>query len=154
MDFESGDFTIDGAPAHVDYMTAFYFMNFTAATAVCATAGVPLEAAIRAGESFTVSRVRYDEFDVDGRRAILMLTKQNPVSLDQNIDYVITQPGPKTVALYVNNVLYTEGQGHLLAVRCLFRAAGGPGGPCGLLRRPGLRPGGAAGAGPALTRSG
>ena len=108
VDFESGDFTINGAPAHVDYMTAFYFMNFTAATAVCATAGVPLEAAIRAGESFTVSRVRYDEFDVDGRRAILMLTKQNPVSLDQNIDYVITQPGPKTVALYVNNVLYTE----------------------------------------------
>lgn len=37
-----------------------------------------------------------------------MLTKQNPVSLDQNIAYVLTKENPKTVALYVNNVIYTD----------------------------------------------
>lgn len=37
-----------------------------------------------------------------------MLTKQNPVSLDQNIAYVLTKESPKTVALYVNNVIYTD----------------------------------------------
>ena len=108
VDFETGDFTINGLPAHVNYPTPFHFMNTTAAVAVCCTAGLPLEKAIAAASTFEVSRERYDEFNVDGRKAILMLTKQNPVSLDQNIAYVLTKESPKTVALYVNNVLYTD----------------------------------------------
>lgn len=108
VDFETGDFTINGLPAHVNYPTPFHFMNTTAAVAVCCTAGLPLEKAIAAAGTFEVSRERYDEFNVDGRKAILMLTKQNPVSLDQNIAYVLTKESPKTVALYVNNVIYTD----------------------------------------------
>lgn len=108
VDFETGDFTINGQPAHVNYPTPFHFMNTTAAVAVCCTAGLPLEKAIAAAGTFEVSRERYDEFNVDGRKAILMLTKQNPVSLDQNIAYVLTKESPKTVALYVNNVIYTD----------------------------------------------
>ena len=108
VDFDTGSFTINGEPAHVSYPTAFHFMNTTAAAAVCCTSGLALPDVIRAAGTFEVSRERYDEFDVDGRKAVLMLTKQNPVSLDQNIAYVLTMPGPKTVALYVNNVLYTD----------------------------------------------
>lgn len=108
VDFETGSFTINGLPASVTYHTPFHFMNTTAAVALCCTAGLPLEKAIAAAATFSVSRERYDEFDVDGRKAVLMLTKQNPVSLDQNIAYVLTQPDPKTVALYVNNVIYTD----------------------------------------------
>ena len=92
----------------MNYPTPFHFMNTTAAVAVCCTAGLPLEKAIAAAGTFEVSRERYDEFNVDGRKAILMLTKQNPVSLDQNIAYVLTKESPKTVALYVNNVIYTD----------------------------------------------
>ena len=108
VDFESGRFTINTLPAQVNYTTPFHFMNTTAAVAVCCTAGLPLEGAIRGAATFQVSRERYDEFDVDGRKAVLMLTKQNPVSLDQNIAFVLTQESPKTVALYVNNVIYTD----------------------------------------------
>lgn len=39
VDFESGDFTVNGLPAHVNYPTPFHFMNTTAAVAVCCTAG-------------------------------------------------------------------------------------------------------------------
>ena len=46
--------------------------------------------------------------DLSGRKAVLMLTKQNPTSLDQSISYTLEQPGEKTVVLHVNNVLYTE----------------------------------------------
>ena len=108
VDFESGDFTVNGLPAHVNYPTPFHFMNTTAAVAVCCTAGLPLDKALAAAGTFEVSRERYDEFNVDGRKAVLMLTKQNPVSLDQNIAYVLTKESPKTVALYVNNVIYTD----------------------------------------------
>ena len=51
---------------------SFHFMNTTAAVAVCCTAGLPLEKAIAAAGTFEVSRERYDEFNVDGRKAILM----------------------------------------------------------------------------------
>ena len=65
VDFETGDFTINGLPAHVNYPTPFHFMNTTAAVAVCCTAGLPLEKAMAAADTFEVSRERYDEFNVD-----------------------------------------------------------------------------------------
>ena len=108
VDFDTGSFTINQLPVRVTYPTPFHFMNTTAAAAVCCTAGLALPDVLAAAESFTVSKERFDEFHVDGRKAVLMLTKQNPVSLDQNISFVLTQPSPKTVALYVNNVIYTD----------------------------------------------
>ena len=50
----------------------------------------------------------YCALNLPERTNILMITKQNPVSLDQNIAYVLTKESPKTVALYVNNVIYTD----------------------------------------------
>lgn len=108
VNFETGDFCINGHPAKVTYTTVFHFMNTTAAVAVACEAGLKLEDAIAAAATFEVSRERYDEFDVGGRKAVLMLTKQNPVSLDQSISFVLTRPEEKTVVLFVNNVIYTE----------------------------------------------
>lgn len=108
VNFETGEFTINGINAKVTYTTPFHFFNSTAATALTVTCGVPFEKAIASVGNFEVSRERYDEFDVDGRKAILMLTKQNSVSLDQSISFVLTKPEEKTIVFYVNNVIYLE----------------------------------------------
>ena len=42
------------------------------------------------------------------KRPVLMMTKQNAASLDQSISYVLEQPGEKSIALYINNVIYME----------------------------------------------
>ena len=108
VDFAAGRFQINGMPARVTYRTIFHFMNTTAAVAACVQAGLSLERAIAGAATFSVSRVRYDEMDLCGRKGVLMLTKQNSASLDQSISFALEQPEEKIVVLYVNNVLYTE----------------------------------------------
>ena len=108
VDFEHGKFLINGHPASVTYKTTFHIINTTAAVAACVQAGLTLDQAIAGAATFSVSKVRYDEMTLCGRRAVLMLTKQNPTSLDQSISFALEQPEEKTVVLFVNNVLYTE----------------------------------------------
>ncbi len=108
VDFAGGSFSINGIPATVTYKTTFHVINTTAAVAACVQAGLTLEQAIAGAATFQVSKVRYDEMTLLGRKAVLMLTKQNPTSLDQSISYALEQPEEKTVVLFVNNVLYTE----------------------------------------------
>lgn len=108
VDFEKGSFKVAGTPVTVGYHATFHILNTAAAIAVCHEAGVPLQAAAEAAGTFEVSKVRYDEMTVLGRRAVLLLTKQNPTSLDQSISYALEQPGEKSVVLFVNNVLYTD----------------------------------------------
>ena len=107
VDFEAGTFRINGAPASVTYKTTFHTINATAAVAACVTAGLTMEQALEGIATFQVSNVRYDEMELCGRKAVLMLTKQNSASLDQSISYALEQPEEKTVLLYVNNVLYS-----------------------------------------------
>ena len=107
VDFEQGTFRINGQPASVTYKTTFHIINSTAAAAACVCAGLTLQQAIEGIATFQVSSVRYDEMQLCGRKAVLMLTKQNSASLDQSISYALEQPEEKTVVLYVNNVLYT-----------------------------------------------
>jgi len=108
VDFEHGTMKINGEPVSISYITTFYFYNTIAATALCCTAGLALKDVLRASESFAVARERFEEFPVGDRRAVLMMTKQNSVSLDQSISYVLEQPGEKTVVLFINNVLYLD----------------------------------------------
>ncbi len=108
VNFEAGTFVVQGENASVTYKTTFHIINTCGAIAACVTAGVPLAKAIQGAATFQVSKERYDEMDLSGRKAVLMLTKQNPTSLDQSISYTLEQPGEKTVVLHVNNVLYTE----------------------------------------------
>ena len=108
VDFEAGTFFINKTPASVSYKTTFHVVNTTAAAAACVTAGLTLQEAVAGAATFEVSKIRYDEMELCGRRAVLMLTKQNAASLDQSISYALEQPEEKTVVLFVNNVLYTE----------------------------------------------
>ena len=108
VDFETGEFKINDVKAKTDYKVPFHISNMTAACAVAVSCGVTLEDAAEALKSFRISKERFEKFDVDGRSAELMLTKQNPVSLDQSISYFLRQKGPKTAILYVNNVIYLE----------------------------------------------
>lgn len=80
-----------------------------AAAAVCCTAsGISVEQFAAGCADFHVAKERLDDFKFDGRRTVLMMTKQNAASLDQSISYVLEQPGEKSIALYINNVIYME----------------------------------------------
>lgn len=114
VNFETGDFFINGIPARSDYRAAFHFLNMTAAAAACCELGLPLEQCVKGVSSFQVSRQRYDEFTVpaaDGsdRKALMILSKnQNPVSFDQSIAYLLDLKEEKTVIVYVNNINHTN----------------------------------------------
>lgn len=108
-DFAGKCITINGTPVHVTYNTTFNFFNTVAAAAVCCTAsGISVEQFAAGCADFYVAKERLDDFKFDGRRTVLMMTKQNAASLDQSISYVLEQPGEKSIALYINNVIYME----------------------------------------------
>ena len=108
VSFETGKFKVNDTDISTDYLTPFHIYNMTAACAVCSCCGVSLGDCAKALESFKISKERFEQFEVNGRTASLMLTKQNPVSLDQSISYFLRQKGEKTAVFYVNNVIYLE----------------------------------------------
>ncbi len=100
VDFVSGDFTVNGCRVHTDYKDVFNILNTTAAIAACTELGLPLEGCCQAASSFVALKQRYDEFQVGGRRAVMILSKnQNPVSFDQSITHVLEREGEKTVVV-------------------------------------------------------
>ena len=108
-DFRTGAFSINGIRLESGCRTPYMFLNLTAAVALCCEAGVPVDEAVRLAAGFRVSRQRFDEFDIGGRRAVLILSKnQNPVSFDQSISYVLGQEGRKNVVVFVNNINHTN----------------------------------------------
>ncbi len=109
VDFENQSITINGTKVDVTYNTTFNMYNTVAAAAVCCTAsGMSMEDFAKGAKSFQVAKERLDSFDFEGRKTVCMLTKQNAASLDQSLSYVLEQPGEKTVAIYINNVLYLD----------------------------------------------
>ena len=87
-------------PVHTDYKDVFNILNTTAAIAACTELGLPLEGCCQAASSFVALKQRYDEFQVGGRRAVMILSKnQNPVSFDQSITHVLEREGEKTVVV-------------------------------------------------------
>lgn len=108
VNFETGDFTINGAPVYADYRPPFNILNMTGAVAACCEMGLSLESACASISRFRVMQERYDEFRVGDRTAVMILSKnQNPVSFDQSISYVLDLPGEKTVVALVNNINHT-----------------------------------------------
>ncbi len=110
VDFKTGSFLINGVSALTGYKSAFNFLNVTAAVALCCEAGVDIASAVKAVNTFKVSRQRFDEFDIGGRKAVMILSKnQNPVSFDQSISYVVdADEEEKTVIVFVNNINHTH----------------------------------------------
>lgn len=109
VDFASGDFLVNGIPAHTEYKSPFNVLNTTAAVAACAELGLELSRCCEAVSRFVVMKQRYDEFKIGDRTAVMILSKnQNPVSFDQSISYVLGLPGEKTVVAFVNNINHTN----------------------------------------------
>lgn len=105
----SGDFSIGGIDVHTEYKSVFNVMNMTGVFATCCEVGVSPEKCADALSRFVISNERFDEFEVDGRKGVMILSKnQNPVSFDQSISYVLNQEGEKTVIVYVNNINHTN----------------------------------------------
>jgi len=109
VDMEKGSFSVDGRKVGFNYKNLYHVLNMTGAIAACAEAGVGLDEACRAASEYKISTLRYDEFDIGGRRCAMILSKnQNPVSYDQSISYVLADRGEKCVAAYINNINHTD----------------------------------------------
>lgn len=111
VDFKNGCFLINGKKVTTNYKSASYFLNITAAVALCSEVGMELQKVCDAASTFVVSKQRFDEFDIgNGRKAVMILSKnQNPVSFDQSISYVLEADNKiKTVIVYVNNINHTH----------------------------------------------
>lgn len=107
-DFKTGQFSLNGLTVKSGYASLYQYMNMTAAAAVCAEAGIPLEKAVAALNTLKINRTRYEEFTVGGRKGVMILSKnQNPVSFDLSISQVLLMKGEKTVVAYINNINHT-----------------------------------------------
>ena len=68
-----------------------------------------MEKAIASAESFDIGVTkRYEEITVLGRRCQLILTKQNPASIDQSVEFVTDKEAPRTLIIISNNMFHTE----------------------------------------------
>ncbi len=107
IDVPNSTYTVNGNPITVTYNALFHFLNTTAAFATCTLLGLQPRQISSAISTFVVSKERYGKFQLDGRNSTLILSKHNPVSMDQSISYTISQTGKKTVIFFVNNAYNT-----------------------------------------------
>lgn len=110
IDFAGGKFFINGKETKITFDATYFMFNTVAATAICCSAaGLETEKVLAAAESFDIGVTkRYEELTVLGRECRLILTKQNPASVDQSVDFVAGKEGPKTLLIISNNMFHTE----------------------------------------------
>ncbi len=106
--FSTGEFLLNDLPVKSEFASLYQYMNMTAAAALCAEVGIPLEKCVEGLNRLKINRTRYEEFTVGGRRGVMILSKnQNPVSFDLSISQVLLIKGEKTVVAYINNINHT-----------------------------------------------
>ena len=110
LDFNNGVYKINGAETRMTFDATYFMFNTVAATAVCCSAaGMELEKALSSAESFDIGVTkRYEEITVLGRKCQLILTKQNPASIDQSVDFVADKEASRTLIIISNNMFHTE----------------------------------------------
>ncbi len=108
FDFDDFSYTLRGTRVKATYGATYYLFNTIAAIAVTTAAGIPFDEAVKAVGTFTVHATRYQEFPIQGRKAQLILTKQNPASIDQSVDYVVEQHGERTAIIFASNMLHSH----------------------------------------------
>ena len=110
LDFENASMKVNGVPVKLTFDATYFMFNTVAAAAACCSAsGISLKKALAAAESFNIGVTkRYEEQTVLGRKAELILTKQNPASVDQSVDFISEKQGPKTALIISNNMFHTE----------------------------------------------
>ncbi|MBR3935501.1 MAG: DUF1727 domain-containing protein, partial [Oscillospiraceae bacterium] len=80
----------------------------------CSASGMEMEKVLSAAETFDIGVTkRYEEITVLGRRCQLILTKQNPASIDQSVDFVTDKESPRTLIIISNNMFHTERKDNL-----------------------------------------
>ena len=102
------NYSVNGIEIKTNMTTVFNVFNSAAAVAACCECGVPIQKAVKAIETFSIAEDRYKEYMINGRKIVLLLTKQNSISLDQSISYVLGQQDKGSILLYINNSYYTE----------------------------------------------
>ena len=110
MDFAEPSLAVNGKRVKLGFDATYFMFNTVAACAICVTAaGMELEKALSFAESFDIGVTkRYEELTVLGRKCQLILTKQNPASVDQSVDFVSEKEGPRTLIMISNNMFHTE----------------------------------------------
>ncbi len=110
MNFEEASLNINGKPVKLTFDATYFMFNAVAATALCCSAsGMSTEKALAAAETFDIGVIkRYEEITVLGRKCQLILTKQNPASIDQSVDFVADKEAPRTLIIISNNMFHTE----------------------------------------------
>ncbi len=108
VDFETGEATINGTVFKSNHNMPYHYLNVTAVVATCMEAGLDISQCKKPLDSFIMDKERLDSFQVNGRKAICLLSKQNSVSMDQSINFTLSQKGDKTVVFMVNNAYYID----------------------------------------------
>ncbi len=110
IDYENASLKINGESLKLTFDATYFMFNAVAAAALCQTAaGISLEKINCAIESFDIGVTkRYEEISVLGRSCQLILTKQNPASIDQSVDFVADKEAPRTLIIISNNMFHTE----------------------------------------------
>ena len=109
VDVENGNFKFNDFTIHTDYKSVFNIFNIAGAVSACCELGIKPVDAAAAASKFKLMKERYDEMEIGGRKALMILSKnQNPVSFDQSISHVLDIKGDKTVVIYVGNINHTH----------------------------------------------
>ncbi len=110
LDYENAELKINGEKVKLTFDATYFMFNAVAAAALCQKAsGLPLEKILAAEETFDIGVTkRYEEISVLDRSCQLILTKQNPASIDQSVDFVADKPAPRTLIIISNNMFHTE----------------------------------------------
>ena len=110
MDFENASLNINGVRTKLGFDATYFMFNAVAAAAVCRSASdLELEKILSKAETFDIGVTkRYEEITVLGRKCQLILTKQNPASIDQSVDFVADKEAPRTLIIISNNMFHTE----------------------------------------------
>lgn len=110
IDFDQMSMMVNGALVKLKFNATYYMVNTVAATAVCCSAtGLKVEKILKSAETFDIGVTkRYEEAEFEGRKIQFIMTKQNPASIDQSVNYVAEKQGPRTAVIISGNMFHTE----------------------------------------------
>lgn len=109
LDFENASMQVNGKPVKLKFDATYHMFNTVATAAICCeAAGMAIETALSYVESFDIkSTKRYEETDFEGRKVLFILTKQNPASVDQSVDFVAKHEGTRTAVIIAGNMFHS-----------------------------------------------
>lgn len=110
IDYAGSSLDINGTRTKLTFNATYFMFNAVAAAAACRElSGLPLEKVLAAAESFDIGVTgRYEEMTLLGRKAQFVLTKQNPASIDQSVDFATGRERPCTSVIIADNMFHTD----------------------------------------------